>query len=64
MRFTRLLMAVLSSDKLGGGFNRSSAADNTWSTKAYGSHVVDAVFDASCAICLSDYMINYYSQYG
>lgn len=47
MRFTRLLMAVLSSDKLGGGFNKSSAADSTWSIKAYGSHVADAVFDDS-----------------
>jgi hypothetical protein len=47
IRFTRLLMAVLSPDKLGGGFNISSAADNTWSIKAYGSHVADAVFDDS-----------------
>jgi hypothetical protein len=57
MRFTRLLIAVLSSDKLAGGFNWSSAADRTWSTKVYGSHVVDAVFDDPWAICLSDYII-------
>jgi hypothetical protein len=47
IRFTRLLTAVLSSNKLDGGFNMSSAADSTWSTRAYGSHVVDAVFDDS-----------------
>ena len=50
-------MSVLSSDRLGGIVNRSSAADNTWSIKEYGSQVVDAVLEDSWAnCCLSDYI--------